>query len=69
MFILLYDMFDYVIIIIIIIIIATQNNQLICLVADQASFPRRSNHKSSTKRLPDDGEDAQVDVRAARVHP
>lgn len=39
------------------------------LCADQASFSRRSNHKSSTQRLPNDGEDAQADVGAARVHP
>lgn len=41
----------------------------VCLVADQAPFPRRSNHESSTQRLPDVGEDAQADVRAAGVYP
>lgn len=35
----------------------------------EAAFPRRSDHESSTERLPNVGENAQTDLGAARVHP
>lgn len=35
----------------------------------EAAFPCRSDHESSTERLPNVGENAQTDLGAARVHP
>lgn len=35
----------------------------------EAAFPCRSNHKSSTERLPNVGENAQTDLGAAGVYP
>lgn len=42
---------------------------LFCPFPGEAAFPRRSNHKSSTERLPNVGENAQTDLGTARVHP
>lgn len=42
---------------------------LMYVFTGQASVPCRSNHKSSTQRLPNDGENAQADLRAAGVYP